>query len=190
MAGEQAGQEPHQRPRVPAIDRRVRSPQPAEPDAADASFVLLHLDFRSEGAHGARRRKRVRGGPEAREAAFAVGDRREKKRAVGDGLVAGHGEVASKQDGRADLHRAYSSSKAGDTMTEYPCASSKAAARRPSSSPDTSTERVPPRSGDMCWSSKSSMLICSAPSAWVIPERTPGRSGTCTRTRWSAPTSR
>ncbi len=26
------------------------------------------------------------------------------------------------------------------------------------------------------------MLICSAPSAWVIPERTPGRSGTCTRT--------
>jgi hypothetical protein len=33
------------------------------------------------------------------------------------------------------------------------------------------------------------MLICSAPSACVMPERTPGRSGTCTRTRWRAPTS-
>ena len=46
---------------------------------------------------------------------------------------------------------------------------------------------VPPRSGEMWWSSKSSMLIRSAPSACVIPASTPGRSGTCTRSRCSAP---
>ncbi len=45
----------------------------------------------------------------------------------------------------------------------------------------------PPRSGETWWSSKSSMLIRSTPSAWVIPASTPGRSGTWTSTRCSAP---
>jgi len=48
----------------------------------------------------------------------------------------------------------------------------------------TSTVSVPPRSGDMWCSSKSSMLMPSAPSACVMPDSTPGRSGTCTRTRY------
>ena len=43
---------------------------------------------------------------------------------------------------------------------------------------------TPPRSGETCWSSKSSMLIRSAPSACVIAASTPGRSGTCTRSWW------
>ena len=57
------------------------------------------------------------------------------------------------------------------------------AARPPrwaSASPATRIASVPPRSGDMWRRSKSSMLIPSAPSACVIPERTPGRSGMCT----------
>jgi hypothetical protein len=38
---------------------------------------------------------------------------------VRDRLVARHGEVAAKRDGRFDLQgHAYSSSKAGDTITE------------------------------------------------------------------------
>ena len=41
----------------------------------------------------------------------------------------------------------------------------------------TSSVSVPPRSGEMWCSSKSSMLIRSAPSAWVIPARTPGPVG-------------
>ena len=56
-----------------------------------------------------------------------------------------------------------------------------------SCSPATRIASVPPRSGDMWCRSKSSMLIPSAPSACVIPERTPGRSGTWTRSRCSEP---
>ena len=51
----------------------------------------------------------------------------------------------------------------------------------------TSIVRTPPRSGEKWRSSKSSMFIRSAPSACVMPARTPGRSGTETVTRWSSP---
>ena len=53
-------------------------------------------------------------------------------------------------------------------------------ARAPRPRRVTSSVTVPPRSGETCSSSKSSMLIRSAPSAWVISAKTPGRSGTWT----------
>src|SRR3989442_1496897 len=46
---------------------------------------------------------------------------------------------------------------------------------------------VPPRSRERCCSSKSSMLMRSAPSACVMPARMPGGSGTWTRSRCNVP---
>jgi hypothetical protein len=119
LPDEQPGQEPNQRAGVPAVDRDTGGPKPAEAHPAHAHCVPVHLHFGPERAHPGGGRERVGGSAEAREAALPVRDSAEQERAVGDRLVAGHGEVAAKGDGRLHVQRhAYSSSKAGDTITE------------------------------------------------------------------------
>src|SRR4029077_21088975 len=96
---------------------------------------------------------------------LAVGDRADQHRAVRDRLVARDGQAALNRRRRLDLH----SASTGEIDTPYPCASSSAAARSAWPSPATSIVSTPPRSDEKWRSSKSSMLIRSAPRACVIP---------------------
>ena len=106
-------------PEFPQSIGDTGSLQPAKAHPAHAHRVPFDLHLGPERAHPRGGRERVGGGAEAREAALPVRDGAEEERAVGDRLVAGHGEVAAKRDGRIDRERhAYSSSKADDTITE------------------------------------------------------------------------
>jgi hypothetical protein len=119
LPDEQPGQEPHHRAGVPAVDWDTWGLKPAEAHPAHAHCLPFHLDLHPERAHPGGGRERVGGSAEAREEALPVRNGAEQERAVGDRLVAGHGEVAAKGDGRLHVQRhAYSSSKAGDTITE------------------------------------------------------------------------
>src|ERR1700722_6668465 len=136
------------------------------------------LDLGAQGPHCVEGRLGVGRAAEPTDVRLAVRNRAEQERAVRDGFVAGNGEGSLQRDCGLDPH-APLSPRTGETTTPYPWPSSSSAARAASASPVTSTDSVPPRSGDMCPSSKSSMLMRSAPSAWVMPASTPGRSGTC-----------
>src|SRR5262249_10350087 len=185
LAGQDAGQQSHQRSRVAAVDNFWGlTPKGGQTPAFDDELVILDvIDINPERSDRLHCRLRVAGTAEAAHARLAFAERADQHRAVGDRLVAGDGDVTDERSGRLDPH----SSSTGDTTTWYPCASSTSVARAASSSPPTSSVGLPPRSRDMCCSSKSSMLIRSAPSACVIPASTPGRSGTCTRRRCNAP---
>jgi hypothetical protein len=91
LPDEQPRQEPHQRPRVPAVDRALRSPEPAKAHPADANGLSVDFHIGTERPYPRRRRERVRRRTEAGEATLAVCDRPEEESTVRDRLVAGHG---------------------------------------------------------------------------------------------------
>ena len=118
LAGEQAGQQAHQRAGVAAVDRRVRRAQPAQAGAGDAQrrrVVLVDLGRRARGpprsSTRCRRSGRSRGSRVSPSATAA-----EQDGAVRDRLVAGHGDVARERGGRLDPHDS-SSSSTGATTT-------------------------------------------------------------------------
>src|SRR5262249_54753057 len=154
-AGEGAG--------VPAVD--VRRLQPAQAGAVHREEAPVAIDAKAERLYGTERRLGVAAPAEAADLGRPLRDRAQEKGAMGDGLVARYGEVAVQRGRGLDLH----CSRTAETTTPYPWRSRRSAARRASPSPATSSVSVPPRSGDTWCSSKSSMLIRSAPSAWVIP---------------------
>ena len=173
---------------VPALPQSIglrRFAQSAQAGAVDPQLVdVVLVDADAERADGRDRGLGVCRAAEARDPRLAVGDRAEQHGAVRDRLVAGHARCARESPSRArssfGQHRARRRRRSPATPAAPPPA-------RPRSSPVTSSVSVPPRSGETWCSSKSSMLIRSAPSACVIPASTPGRSGTCTRSRWSSP---
>ena len=180
---------------VPALPQSIGAAgalEPAQADAVDDAACRRRCSSTStpERAHDAERRLGVARAAPAADERLAVGERADQQRAVRDRLVAGHADVPV--DPRAarshrelmDHHRAPPRRR-----RRSPAPRAARPPRRASPSPVTSSVSVPPRSGEMCWSSKSSMLIRSAPSACVIAASTPGRSGTWTRTRCSAPAS-
>ena len=105
LARQDAGEEPHERARVPAVEWPGRLAQPAEPDTADADPFPLHGHVRAQSAHSRGRRERVLGGAEAVDLALAVGDRREEERTVRDRLVTRDRDVAAQRGGGFDLHQ-------------------------------------------------------------------------------------
>ena len=105
LTGGEAGQEPHQRTGVAAVDRPVGRAQAAQADAAHANrvdVVLDHLD--AERAHRADRRLGVARATEVADRALALGDRAEQHRALRQPFDAGHGDVADERSCRSDLH--------------------------------------------------------------------------------------
>ena len=135
----------------------------------------------AERAHGAERRLGVARAAEAADARLAFGQRADQQRAVGDRLVARDADVAVDA---ARPAQPSSSTADDDDAVALRLEQRRRAARlvlagRRAASP---CRRARARCAA---SSKSSMLIRSAPSACVIPAKTPGRSGTCTRSRCS-----
>ena len=154
------GKQPH---RVPALPQSIgaagaRSPRGPTPGRAASS---PSFSTSTPSARTARERRPVsaeRPKPAIRR--LAVGDRAEQQRAVRDRLVAGHGDAALNGGRRLDPH----SPSTGEN--DHAVALGLEQRRPPAprhSSPETSIVSTPPRSGEKCRSSKSSMLIRSAP---------------------------
>ena len=179
LPGEDPGEQPQRACRrcrsrsAAGASRSPRRPAPATRSVVDV--VLVDRD--AERADGRDRRLGVGRAAEARDRASR---RRRSRRAAPRGArstcrrarrCARRAAVAARSSfGRAPARRR--------RRSPAPRAAPPRARPRPRRS--TSSVSVPPRSGETWWSSKSSMLIRSAPSACVIPASTPGRSGTCT----------
>ena len=181
LAGEDARAQPHERARVPAVERAGGLPEPAQARAVDAHRSPSTSTPAPSARDRGRGRERVAWRPEA------VGSRSRPRRSR---RAAARGAEIDLSPGTAMSPR---SATAGSTRSDGPPHVARQAGRddRPRSpapraarprvarprSPATRSVSVPPRSGERWCSSKSSMLIRSAPSACVIPARTPGRSG-------------
>ena len=166
--------EPRERAGVAAVERPGRRAQPAQADAVDDERVdVLLVDLAPRAR--ARRRASTRCRPSAPSARPASRP----------------SESAPTSSARCEIDLSpgtamWPSSRAtGSTLIEHRrdddavalALEQRGGAARLARSPVTSSVSVPPRSGEMCWSSKSSMLIRSAPSACVIPAKTPGPVG-------------
>ena len=170
--------EAHERAGVAAVDRPGRRAR-ARAGRRRARRACRRPPRRTSDAERPRRRRsptRCRPSPAAaRDPALAVASAPSSSGALRDAFRPGTPICPSIIAARLNPHRAPPRRR-----PRSPGSSSSAAARRASVSPVTSSVTVPPRSGEMCSSSKSSMLIRSAPSACVMPANTPGRSGTWT----------
>ena len=114
LAREDPGEEADEGARVGAVDRPAGSDEPSQALAEDVQRVLAVLvDGDPEGANRLDRRLGVGRAAEAGDARLAVADRAEQDRAVGDRLVAGHGDVPDEARDRLDPH----SSITGATTT-------------------------------------------------------------------------
>ena len=103
---EQAGQQPHERAGVPAVDRPLRLAEPQQPDAAhDQPVDLLLVHLRAERAHGGDRRLGVPRPTEPLHHGLAFADRADQHRAVRDRLVAGDADVPGDRGCRLDAQR-------------------------------------------------------------------------------------
>src|SRR5213078_3993227 len=132
LAGEDPGEQTHERAGVSAIDCCGLTRESGQTPALHDKLVfrdVVHFD--AERAHGVDRRLRVAGAAEAADACLAFAERADQHRAVRDRLIARDGDVADQRAGGLDLH----SSMTGDTTTWYPCVSSTPAARAASPSP-------------------------------------------------------
>ena len=112
---EEAGEEPHRRPRVGAVDRRPGLAEPAQTDSLDpdrVDVVLVH--GHPEPAQRRHRRLRIAGAPEAADERLPVADPADHQGSMRDRLVPGHGDVPDERRGRLDLHRSEST---GETTT-------------------------------------------------------------------------
>ena len=105
LAGEDPREQPHQRARVPAVDRRVRLAQAAQADAVDGERVDVLLDdLGAERAHRRDGRLGVRGATEAGDLGRAVADRADHDRAMRDRLVPRDGHVPFQGRHGLDAH--------------------------------------------------------------------------------------
>ena len=109
LSGEDAGDQPDERPGVRAVDRPPRRAQPTEalPEHAERVGAVL-VDVDPEGAHRRDRRLGVRGAAEARDVRLAVADRADQHRAVRDRLVARNRDVADEPRDGLDEERSES----------------------------------------------------------------------------------
>src|SRR5581483_3368746 len=160
------------------LDLRHVADRPRRVDADRGRVDRAQVVRREDGA--------TRGGNPRHPVAGARGEHAQNSRQPQPQEAPDRLRVLAEQREQPEPEEHYSS-MTGATTTPYPCASSRSAARRASRAPETSIVRTPPRSGEKCRSSKSSMLIRSAPSACVIPASTPGRSGMWTRSRCRSP---
>ena len=95
VAGQEAGEEAHQRARVAAVDRAAGRTQAAEADAVDDELVrALLVDLYAERAHRLHRGPGVGRAAEAADPALALGDGGYEHRPVRHRFVAGNGQVA------------------------------------------------------------------------------------------------
>ena len=83
LAGEDPGQESHQRAGVPGVDRLVGSPKAAHPDAVDDELVVGDVvDLNPERPHGVDGRPSVGGASEAANVRLALAERTDEHRAM------------------------------------------------------------------------------------------------------------
>ena len=189
LAGQQAGQQAHQRAGVADVDRALRRAQPAEADAVDhaASSRPAARSRRpspgtpppSRACPPRRRTPSTRTRPSASEPSITLRwltDLSPGTASSPNSPPAG----PTRSSVRSGIDRRGRDGAVALGVEQLDGALRLASRRR------SCTTIVPPRSADMWCSSKSSMLMPSAPSAWAIPEITPGRSGTWTRTRNSS----
>jgi hypothetical protein len=115
LTGQDAREEPHQRPRVLAIDRAAGRPQSAQARPRDARSRPVQLDLGAERSHGGDGRQDVVGETNAANGALSVGDGCQQERAMRNRLVSRNGEIAAHRGCGLDVQ---DSSKAGETMTE------------------------------------------------------------------------
>jgi hypothetical protein len=92
-----AGEQAHQRARVPAVDRSAL--EAAQAGARDDELVVRLLDdLDAQRPHGGDRRLGVAGAPEAGDARRALADRAEENGTMRDRLVAGDGDVPGERN--------------------------------------------------------------------------------------------
>ena len=95
MARADAREQTNRRPRVAEVEHRVGLRQTADACALHTpDSVVGPFDGRAEGAERSRRRQHVLAFQQAVHAGLSNRERAEHQRAVGDGLVAGHGAGA------------------------------------------------------------------------------------------------
>jgi hypothetical protein len=83
LAGEDPGEESHQRAGVAGVDRLVGSPKAAHPHAADDELVVGDVvDLNPEGPRGVDSRQSVGGATEAANVRLALGERADEHRAM------------------------------------------------------------------------------------------------------------
>ena len=105
LAGDEAGEQAHERARVAAVDRRVGRAQPAEPDAAHAhDVVAVFDDLDPERANRRDGRLRVGGAPEAGDQRLPLAHRPDENGAMRERLVARHAEVPDESRDGFDAH--------------------------------------------------------------------------------------
>src|SRR5690606_9788589 len=95
LAGEQAGQEPHRRPAVSAIERPGRQREPVKADAVDRRARTLDLDRDPHVAEGLRRCEVVEATREVRDLGASLRERGEDERTMSDRLVARDASAAA-----------------------------------------------------------------------------------------------
>ena len=153
LAREDAGQQADERPCVAAVDRPIRSREPAKPPPEDPQRVVAVLvDVDAECPDRGDRRLGVGGAPEARNARLAVAERPDENGAVRDGLVARYGDVPDHardrlhDDGR--LLRRQAGVPPGQARSGHPQLTRRSPARRRrrSPAPRGAAPHAPPRS--------------------------------------------
>ena len=94
LAGEDAGQQAHERAGVAAVDRGAGRDEPTQPLAVHVQRLVVVLDHRdAERAHCIDRRLGVGRAAEPGDPGLALGDRTDQHGAMGDRLVARDGEM-------------------------------------------------------------------------------------------------
>ena len=107
LAGEDPGQEPHQRAGVAAVDWLLRRDKAAETAAEDTQRVRIRLvDPDPQRSDCGDRRLGVVRATETGNSGLAFGDRSEQHRTVGERLVSGDADVAVNSRCGRDLHPA------------------------------------------------------------------------------------
>ena len=113
MRGDDTSHEPTGRPAVAAVERGARSSETMQSNSVDLHVGAEGRDHDAKATEHFCCRADVVGFEYSTNPRFAVGERREDKRAVGDGLVAGHaysaGDLQRSQDSSAVAASVFSS---------------------------------------------------------------------------------
>ena len=193
LAGERARQQPHQRAGVAAVERLRRAPagRAARRRGRAASSASASSTSAPSARTAVERRLGVgRAAEAARSASRPRAIAAEQHGAVRDRLVARDARSCPRdrrrraRSSRLVLEHRRRRRRRSPAPRAAPRPRARLALAR-----DEERRACRRARGERCCSSKSSMLIRSAPSACVISASTPGRSGTWTRSRCSSPAS-